>query len=549
MSMLLALTLGVPLLMLVLLGVKPLQTRIASLLALAPIPALLLALANGREFMWTARLPGGWSFELDRPSAMLLAASALIWCAAGACASRWLKDRPGAPRFAMWWLLTLWGSLGVFAAADLASFYVLSAAASLPSYGLIVWDGGAEERRAGRLTLSAALIGEALLLAAFVLLAAGAPGQSLLIRDGVAALAASPFRDAVMALLILGFGLKIGLVPLHGWMPISYAAGPVFAAAALSGATSKAGIIGLMHFLPFSAEFHGWGMVLLAAGLFSAFYGAIIGLFQTNPRSVLAYSSISQLGQMAAMLGAGLATGSTSAAALVGFYAVYHVLTKGGLFLAVGALAQARVQRSRRLIVITAGLAALGFAGLPLTGGALAKLAVKPLTGDAPASFLFAAAAIVSTLLMLNFIRLIHAARPAADAPAARGTEAGAWVFILVLAMLLPWLLFDIVTGVTAAYAVSPAALFDLGWPVAAGLLIGWGLAAAGLLASSTTQGGGLMRKDSVATLWTMLNDAAAASVPRLSGIDAVSRQWTASSSLLIFIMLALTLLLGAARG
>jgi opacity protein-like surface antigen len=55
----------------------------------------------------------------------------------------------------------------------------------------------------------------------------------------------------VIALVILGFGLKIGLVPLHGWMPLSYASGPLFATAALSGATSKAGIIGLITFLPF----------------------------------------------------------------------------------------------------------------------------------------------------------------------------------------------------------------------------------------------------------------------------------------------------------
>ena len=104
-------------------------------------------------------------------------------------------------------------------------------------------------------------------------------------------------------------------------------------------------------------------MVLLAAGLFSAFYGVVVGLFQTNPRSVLAYSSVSQLGQMAALLGAGLATGSASAALLVGFYALYHVLTKGGLFLAIDALAQAGEQRTRRLVLVTAGLAALGFAG------------------------------------------------------------------------------------------------------------------------------------------------------------------------------------------
>jgi phosphodiesterase/alkaline phosphatase D-like protein len=73
------------------------------------------------------------------------------------------------------------------------------------------------------------------------------------------------------------------------------------------------------------------------------------------------------------------------------------VLTKGGLFLALEALAQAGPQRRRRLILVTSALAALGFAGLPLTGGALAKLAIKPLTGDGAASLLFAAAALTAT--------------------------------------------------------------------------------------------------------------------------------------------------------
>lgn len=545
MNYLLLLTLGVPLAMLLLLGVKPLQARVGSLLALAPLPGLLLALASGSHPDWTLRIPGGWSFELDRPSALLLIASALIWSAAGACASRFVKDQPGSTRFAVWWLLTLWGSLGVFAAADLTSFYLLYAAASLPAYGMIVWEGGAAERRAGRLTLSAALLGEALLLAAFVLLAAGAPGQSLLIADCVAALASSPFRDASIALLILGFGLKIGLVPLHGWMPLSYASGPLFAAAALSGATSKAGIIGLITFLPFETALQSWGMILFAAGLFSAFYGVVVGLFQSNPRSVLAYSSVSQLGQMAAMLGAGLAMGSANAALLVGFYALYHVLTKGGLFLALDALAKAGQARTRRLVLVTAGLAALGFAGLPLTGGALAKLAIKPLTGDGLAGLLFAAAAIGSTLLMLNFIRLIRAIEPSPVAQGATSKGREAWLFIFALAMLLPWMLFDIVTGLAAAYAVSPGALIDLGWPVAAGLLIGWGLAAAGLMTTRRAASDVLTRGDAVAKLWDVLDHAAPRSVQRLAGLEAASRQWTASSALLVLVVIALTILLG----
>jgi formate hydrogenlyase subunit 3/multisubunit Na+/H+ antiporter MnhD subunit len=545
MSLLLVLTLGLPLLMLLLLAVPSFQVRIVSLLAAAPLPGLLLALASGRDLDWSLRMAGGWAFELDRPAAMLLLASALIWSAAGACASKWLKGRPDAPRFAMWWLLTLWGSLGVFAAADLASFYLLYAAASLPAYGLIVWDGGTEERRAGKLTLAAALLGEALLLAAFVLMAAGAPGQSLLISDGVAALGASPFRDWVIALLILGFGLKIGLVPLHGWMPLSYASGPLLATAALSGATSKAGLIGLITFLPFGPDFAGWGMVLLVLGLVSGFYGVVVGLFQSNPRSVLAYSSVSQLGQMAAMLGLGLATGSPNAVLLVGFYALYHVLAKGGLFLAIDALSQAREQRMRSIILVTAGITALGFAGLPLAGGALAKLAVKPMMADGAAGLLFAIAACGSALLMLHFILLIRRIAPAPDAAASPAQLA--WAFIFALAMLLPWLLFDIVTGLVAGYALTPGVLLELGWPVAAGLLIGWGLSASGFMVSRPPSIGVRTRGDVLMALWDGLEQSARGSVQRLFALEAASRRWETSSSLLLLVMLVLTILLGIA--
>ena len=121
--------------------------------------------------------------------------------------------------------------------------------------------------KAGRVTLAAALLGEALILAAFVMLVAGASGQGLLIRDLVSSLAASPYRDPVILLVIVGFGLKIGLVPLHGWMPLSYGAGPLVATAVLSGATSKAGLMGLIRFLPLDAPHPHWGGVLLAAGL------------------------------------------------------------------------------------------------------------------------------------------------------------------------------------------------------------------------------------------------------------------------------------------
>ena len=71
------------------------------------------------------------------------------------------------------------------------------------------------------------------------------PNDSLLISDAVAALPASPWRTATLTLLLLGFGAKIGIVPFHVWMPLAYRAAPIPAAAVLSGAAVKAGVIGL----------------------------------------------------------------------------------------------------------------------------------------------------------------------------------------------------------------------------------------------------------------------------------------------------------------
>src|SRR5690606_27217349 len=107
------------------------------------------------------------------------------------------------------------GSLGVFLAADMIGFYFFYTLVSLAAYGLIVLDDTPEAHRAAGLYVALALLGEAFLLVAFVLLAAATPDRSLLISYAVASLPASPWRDITLILIVLGFGLKIGLIPLH----------------------------------------------------------------------------------------------------------------------------------------------------------------------------------------------------------------------------------------------------------------------------------------------------------------------------------------------
>jgi multicomponent Na+:H+ antiporter subunit A len=115
---------------------------------------------------------------------------------------------------------------------------------------------------------------------------------------------------------------------------------------------------------------------LAAIGFVSAFYGVAIGITQQNPKTILAYSSISQMGVILAVIGMTLASGDAGAPPKVAFYAANHVLVKGALFLAVGVAAATDFRRDRLALILTAALA-LSLAGLPFTGGALAKLAVK----------------------------------------------------------------------------------------------------------------------------------------------------------------------------
>lgn len=537
MKVVLVTMIALPLVMLALLTLRPLRPLIVRSLGLAPLPALILLPAAWESQQRSYGIWGSWTLILDQPGALMLGASAILWCIGGFAASAWLRSRAGQTQFAMWWLLTLSGSLGVFVAGDLVSFYLLYAAASLPAYGLIVFAGDEGEKRAGKVTLAAALLGEAFILAAFVMLASNAAGVGLQIRESVAAAVTAPHADAIIALVILGFGFKIGLVPLHGWMPPSYSAGPLVATAVLSGATSKAGMVGLIRFLPLDVAMPGWGLLLLTLGLISAFYGAIIGLTQSNPRSVLAYSSISQLGQMAAALGAGLSVGNGAAALMVAFYAVYHVLTKGGLFFTLGMRSENRVATVPRWNSLTLAALALGFAGLPFTGGALGKLALKPLVEDVNTGLLLSLAAVGSTVLMLHFLRLLRKAADTYTDDRKIGM-AQAWSAAAIIATVLPWWLFTAVTAMPLSDAVDPKALGGLLWPIAVGMIVAWSVAATGLLIPRLPPGDFLMSNlthigrgaDRLATAFTWL--------------DRTARQWQISSVLLLAAVLLMSCLL-----
>jgi multicomponent Na+:H+ antiporter subunit A len=453
-----------------------LRDRMPAALGFASVPALAAAVFAVDGPPLVLEHPSyRMTLSLDRPGAMLLGVAALLWTAAGFCAPAFLRGKPDGGRFTVCWLLTLTGSLGIFTADDLASFFIFYALVSLPAYGLVVQEATTAAQRAGALYLAFALLGETLLLMGFVLLAVNSQRGSLLIADVMAALPASPWQNITLALLISGFGMKIGLVPLHFWMPLTYAAAPIPAAAVLSGAAVKAGVIGLIRFLPLGVALPGWGGALAAAGLFAGFYGVAIGITQSNPKTVLAYSSVSQMGFIATVLGMAQAAGDSGAASYAAFYAAHHLLVKGALFLAVGVVASASSRRTW-LVVLPATIIALGLGGLPLTGGAQAKLAVKGILGEGLAGVLATFSAAGTALLMLHFLRrLVLIAKPDSDRKAPAGLVLP-WLAMAAASVVVPWALSPLAGLGSFFDALAPAVLWQALWPVLVGAVLAIGL-------------------------------------------------------------------------
>lgn len=531
----------VPLAMLAACIVRPVRERMLALIALAPIPALLASVfaASAPPARFGAGIYRA-ALALDPPGALLLAVAALLWIAAGGYAATYQREAPNRGRFVACWLLALTGCLGVFVAADLPLLYLMLALMTLGATGLVFHDETPRARRAAGIYLGLALFGESLVLVGMVLLAATSPDGSLLVADAVTALPSSPTRDLTAALLIAGFGIKAGLVPLHVWMPLAHGAAPMPASAVLSGAVVKAGIIGLIRFVPPDAAMADLGFGLAVAGMVTALYAVAIGVTQPHPKVVLAYSSVSQMGFVVAVIGMGITTGDRSMPILAAFYASHHVLVKGALFLLVGVIASTGAGRLKPTLALAAWIA-VGLGGLPFTGGAIAKYAVKGLLGEGWAATAAAVSAAGTTLLMLHFLRRVAAAHDSAPDAAAGAGLGLPWLATALASIVLPWVLYAMLPLGAPADALSAKALWASMWPVLAGAAAAVALARWGESLPS-------IREGDVAVVIDKGERQAIALSPAFEHADRWLRQWAVSGLLLMGTALALGALL-AGRG
>jgi hydrogenase-4 component B len=426
---------------------RPGRALARSLAPWAALPALLSGLAGAPALEIGWLLLGG-RVGFDEIAVLLLPATAGLWLAAGLFAHNYLDAGPARDRFFGCFLAAMAGNMLLLVALDAIVFYLGFAVMSFASYGLVVHAGSDRARHAGRYYIVLVVIGEVCIISALMLLASRAPTDFGSLRAAFLAEGAAR-NDVIIGLLFAGFGIKAGLVGLHFWLPLAHPVAPAPASAVLSGAMIKAGLIGWMRLLPLGeTAFPAWGAALAAAGLITACYGVLAGLPQREAKTVLAYSSVSQMGAMTMAVGLGLAYPDAwpILSATVLMYMVHHGLVKGGLFLGAGLVQHPLRPSAAHVVGAILVVGALALAGAPLTGGLLAKLALKhgashvgePWAASLP--ILLGASSALTAMLMLRFLWLAWP-RPVAEAGRVPVRLFAPWLALAAGWLVVPWML------------------------------------------------------------------------------------------------------------
>lgn len=275
----------------------------------------------------------------------------------------------------------------VLLAGDAFSFLVSWEFMSLTSWALVLahhWEE--DNRRAGYIYILMASFGTFALLLAFGLLA-GPDGHYAFAAMRSQHITASS-ASLVLLLVLLGAGSKVGLLPLHVWLPEAHPAAPSHVSALMSGVMTKVAIYAFVRVLFSLAgppEWW-WGLVVILLGGATALMGVLYALLQTDMKRVLAYSTIENVGFIFVGLGLALsfqADHFTMAAALALtaalFHAFNHSLFKSLMFFGSGAVLTATGERDMEKL---GGLIhRMPMTALVVLGGAAAISALPPWNG------------------------------------------------------------------------------------------------------------------------------------------------------------------------
>lgn len=232
------------------------------------------------------------------------------------------------------------GMSGTTLANDIFLFYIFWELMLIASSILVLNWGESIKRSAVALKYFIIThLGSLLVLIAFMILYTQSGGDNFsALRESVQD---NPETISMISIFfLLGFAIKMAIVPFHIWLPDTHAEAPMPVTIMLAAAMLSMGTYGILRF-PMSLltvqQFSQFSLPLMVFGVVSEFYGSIMALVETNIKRIIAYSSVSQMGYILFGLGTITSLGVMGAT----LHVIYHAIVKALLFCCVGWIIQA----------------------------------------------------------------------------------------------------------------------------------------------------------------------------------------------------------------
>lgn len=340
------------------------------------------------------------SFYVDMLAYTVLVISSFIWFIVMIYAHDYMKRESHGKRFFFFLALTYSAVLGTIMSGDLLTMFLFFELMTLTSYMLVIHGQKEESYRVGYNYIIMGLIGGFLILTAMILLYYHL--GDLGFRSAIEQLnALGSLRYWIMGLLVLGFGIKAGMAPVHVWLPRAHPVAPTPASALLSGIMIKVGAFGIIrvatsYYFPSKESVTSYldpiwqsseriGAAIIWLGIITMTIGVFLALQQANIKKMLAYHSVSQMGYIVLGIGVALYLGYRGPMGYLGalYHIINHALFKSLLFMVAGVVYYHTKEQDMyklgglwKKLPLTATvclIASLGISGIPLFNGFISK--------------------------------------------------------------------------------------------------------------------------------------------------------------------------------
>ncbi len=389
-------------------------------LALEFVPVLALCGARGLEVTLLQMTPTLSIFlKVDAVGCVFAVLMCAMWLLAAVFALEYLEHDAHEASFQAFYMTVLSALVGQCYAGSMVTLYVFYELMTLLSVPMVVHERTPQAVAAGVKYLVYSIFGAMLGLMG-IFFFNHYLGTVTFAPGGVAPLsgAVTPGLLVVTFLVILGFGTKAGMFPMHGWLPTAHPVAPAPASAVLSGVITKAGVLAIVrvvYFLVGAKALAGtWVQTaFMTLALITVFMGSMLAYREPLLKKRLAYSTVSQVSYV--LFGLSCMVPEAFEGALL--HVLAHSTIKDALFLCAGAIIH---QTGKTMVSDLRGIgkqmpvtiwcwtiASLGLIGIPPTGGFVSKwqLATGSLaSGMGALSVLGPVVLIVSALLTAAYL-------------------------------------------------------------------------------------------------------------------------------------------------